>query len=365
MAPPILTPELAQEIAGETSTIIGLNVLITDRDGTVIGSGDPSRIGTVHEASLDVLATLEATTHTTEQARGLRGVLPGITLPIVHDGVAVGTVGLTGPPRRVRQFGLVVRRQTEILLEESILLRSRLLREQALTGLVRDLALFDPDVVDPAAIDARASELGLDLRVSRVVLLVVAEPLRGPAQRTVREVFHGQLDVMAEMAAGRLAVLHHGDAVTAAERLLALLRQRHDLSARIGVGTAATGVAGLHESYVDASEAVRLGERGPGVFPIDRLRTKQLLASTGRHARDRFTTALLGGLPADPQWPVLRETLLAWGDCGFNLVRTATALHVHRNTLLYRLDKLTRLSGRPVREPAEAIALYLACHLTD
>ncbi|HEV7626879.1 MAG TPA: sugar diacid recognition domain-containing protein, partial [Streptomyces sp.] len=160
---PILTPELAQEIAGETSAIIGLNVLITDRDGTVIGSGDTARVGTEHEASFEVLQTLRPRTHTAEEAAGLRGVRPGITLPIVLDGVPVGTVGLTGAPRRVRQFGLVVQRQTEILLQESVLLRYRLVRERAREDLLRDVAFFDPDSVDPAVIVARAAELGVDL----------------------------------------------------------------------------------------------------------------------------------------------------------------------------------------------------------
>lgn len=43
------------------------------------------------------------------------------------------------------------------------------------------------------------------------------------------------------------------------------------------------------------------------------------------------------------------------------LVRAATTLHVHRNTLVYRLGKITQLTGRPVRDYPAAIALYLAC----
>lgn len=45
-------------------------------------------------------------------------------------------------------------------------------------------------------------------------------------------------------------------------------------------------------------------------------------------------------------------------------MRVAERLHIHRNTLLYRLEKIGKLSGRQVREPAQAIEMYLAC-LTD
>lgn len=39
-------------------------------------------------------------------------------------------------------------------------------------------------------------------------------------------------------------------------------------------------------------------------------------------------------------------------------------IRIHRNTLLYRLEKIAKLSGKRVREPAQAIEMYLAC-LTD
>src|ERR1700750_1113778 len=78
----VLTPALAQEIAGDTSAIIGLNIIITDAAGIVIGSGDQSRVGTFHEASVEVVETQSAAAHTAEQARRLVGVRPGMTLPI-------------------------------------------------------------------------------------------------------------------------------------------------------------------------------------------------------------------------------------------------------------------------------------------
>ncbi|MGW6400690.1 helix-turn-helix domain-containing protein [Streptomyces sp. NPDC055134] len=81
------------------------------------------------------------------------------------------------------------------------------------------------------------------------------------------------------------------------------------------------------------------------------------LASVPPQARSRFREAVLGTLPEAPDWPQLRKTLIAWAEGGFSLVGAARLLHIHRNTLLYRLDKIPRLSGRPVREPAEGIAL--------
>lgn len=375
--PTILTPELAQQIAGETSAIIGLNVLITDTAGTVIGSGDTGRVGSFHEASVEVVHTLQPAAHTPAQARLLRGVLPGTTLPIVLDGKAVGTVGITGSPEVVRRFGLVVKRQTEILLQESLLLRSRLLRERALEDLFRDIAYFDAEVVGPEFVTFRAAELGYDLALPRRAVLVdvagsVESAVRSALLRTVRAAFGDAQDVAGSLA-GHVVVMHRvpaervgGTAPDLRERcatVVAELGERHGLAARVGVGGTATSVAGLRESYEDAISALRLGAifGGGPVHAIEDVRTGQLLATVPQRVRTRFTGALAGQLRAQPDWPVLRETTIAWCESGFNLVRAAAALHIHRNTLIYRLDKISRFTGESVREPRAAVALYLAC----
>jgi carbohydrate diacid regulator len=377
-----LTPALAQEIAGETSAISGLNVLITDREAMVIGSGDTARVGTVHEASVEVLRTLQPATHSAAQARTLRGVRPGITLPIMLDSVAVGTVGLTGSPARVRRFGRMVQRQTEILLRESVLLRTRMLRERALQDLVQDIAFFDADVLSPAAIEARAAELGLNPRLPRAVIVVEVRAPEATADRrrtstprtsplhTLREAFPNSQDAVAEMTAGSLAVLHssspadQADLVRHCDQLVALMRERHGLRARVGFGQPASDINGLHESYADAVTALRLGadaEKGSRVFPVTTLRTQQLLGAASHHARTRFVEIELGRVRNEPDWPALRDTVIAWCESGFNLVRAAARLRIHRNTLIYRLDKITRLAGRPVRDPVDAIEMYLGC----
>ncbi|WP_190067965.1 CdaR family transcriptional regulator [Streptomyces lanatus] len=365
----VLTPELAQEIACDIGRITGFNVLITDREAVVIGCGDTGRLGTVHEASYEVLRTRQPATHTREQARRMHGVLSGMSLPITVGAEAVGTVCLTGDPDEVRRFGLVVRRQTEILLEEAVLLRSRLLHERAVDDCVRDIALYDPEVVDAETVEARLAELGVDPRIPRtaVVLEVRAGGVsRMSLLRTVREVFGAAQDVAGELAAGRYAVLRAGTEGLA-ERCRALVERlggQRAAEARAGIGEPGRGVAGLHASYRDAALALRAGPRlepDGRVFAVADLRVPQLVASVVRQERARYAAAVLAGLREREDWPVLRETLIAWAEGGFQLVRTAERLGIHRNTLLYRLTKIEELSGRGVREPRTAMAMYLAC----
>ena len=390
----MLTPALAQEIAGSTSDIIGFNVLITDRDGTVIGSGDRNRVGSFHEASVEVMHTLLPATHSAAEARSLRGVRPGITLPIVLAGTALGTVGITGSPGQVRRFGLVVKRQTEILLQESLLQRSRLLRERALEDLVRDIAYLDPEVDEPDLIAYRAGELGYDLAVPRVAVVIELAGSAGQdgagarleLLQTIRITFAPAHDIVAAMSSERFVALHRMLSTGNPDQLRQMCRatveniaRRNARSAAVGIGDPGTTVVELHDSCHDANVALRLGAQlgaqlagrlagrgdpAPRIDAIDSLRIHQLLAAVGQRPRTRLVQALAADLRSQSDWPVLRQTLIAWCESGFNLVRASAALHIHRNTLVYRLHKIAQLTGVPARDYRTTLALYLAC-LTD
>src|SRR5258708_17284223 len=112
----VLTPELAGEIADETTRMLGHNVLITDENAQVIGSGDVSRVGTIHEASVAVVKSGVAASHNAAEAAALGGVRPGITMPIVLDGAVVGTAGITRSTAQVVRPCRLVRAPPQILL---------------------------------------------------------------------------------------------------------------------------------------------------------------------------------------------------------------------------------------------------------
>ena len=120
----------------------------------------------------------------------------------------------------------------------------------------------------------------------------------------------------------------------------------------------------MREAYADAGDALRLGKEcgvGGAAYLIDELRGHQVLAAVGHRARARLLGLVAGELATHADWLELRGTLIAWCESGFNLVRTAGTLHIHRNTLIYRLEKVERLTGQPWRDHRATLTLYLAC----
>ncbi|WP_268933016.1 PucR family transcriptional regulator [Streptomyces albidus (ex Kaewkla and Franco 2022)] len=271
-----------------------------------------------------------------------------------------------------------------------------MVHERVVDDFVRDIALYDPAIVDAHALESRAAELGLAPALPRTaVLLRVREtgrqetgvrdsgergagaasrpPARRlPVLRTIRGVFRGGQDVAGETATGRFTVLTATSGGQPAllrrcENLLGLLHERHGwrctwLSAnRARARRECTPPAVTRPRRCTSAPPSPRGER---IFTITELRVPQLVASVSGTARHRYADSVLRELHHHADWPVLRATLIGWAEGGFSLLRAAERLHVHRNTLIYRLDKITRLSGTDVREPTRALAMYLAC-VTD
>jgi carbohydrate diacid regulator len=389
----MLTPELAQEIAASITAAIGFNVLVTDRLGRVIGSADPARVGTLHEASVAVVRRRMEAWHDPEAARRLSGVRPGITLPLKLGQEVVGTVGITGDPEVVRPFGEIVRRQTEIILRQTTLLRLELRRERAVEQLVADIASYQEGVVDAEPLRTRAGELGFVVDLPRAAVVIAVDlPSATPAPETavdtdprqvpVRlagEVFQAAGDLIAPVGAAAVAVL--ADLVPRggpersiqvlhqlASTLIRRIEQRLGVRSWAGIGASASGLAELPRSYHEAWSALRIGRRMlPGVHVHDArdFRVWDLLLGVAPRQRHDFRRAMLGTLVAQRGWPELRRTLIALVEHGLRLTETAEALHIHRNTLLYRLKRLSVAVGADARAPRVAIALYLACLLEE
>ncbi len=366
----MLSPVLAQQIAGETTEAIGLQRDHHRRRGIVIGSGDEDRSAASTRRPSSVLGSRESAWHTPDQARALRGRPPG------HHAAAADRrtrpSGRWGSPVRrgqVRRFGVVVRRQTEILLQESALLRSRLLRERALEQLVAEIAQFDPTVVEERVLQEEARMLGFTLPHPRRFLLVDLDTATVGAEllRVLRTGFRHPEDLVAVHSATRCAVL-----ADAASRTLAdvehlaehAVAQLVDLvgGATVAVSEPAETPTEMRDACRDAEDTLRFGRLAHPTSQVLLTRDLRLLQALGglpRRTRLRLVDGELGALGTAERQD-LGATIVAWCESGFSLVGAAATLHVHRNTLVYRLEKIERLLGRPWRDHRAMLSAYVA-----
>ncbi|MDD3641059.1 MAG: helix-turn-helix domain-containing protein, partial [Atribacterota bacterium] len=58
--------------------------------------------------------------------------------------------------------------------------------------------------------------------------------------------------------------------------------------------------------------------------------------------------------------PVLWETLQAFFENNLSITKTAKNIYIHRNTLIYRLGKIHKLTGLNPQKFDQALLLYIA-----
>lgn len=124
-------------------------------------------------------------------------------------------------------------------------------------------------------------------------------------------------------------------------------------------------LGGLARSYEDAQAALslgcRFGDRNQ-VHCLDRLGIAALIGIADEQTKIELATYLLSPLEHEVE---LIATLEAFFGSNLSPSATANQLSIHRNTLSYRLDKITSLTGLDPRSFDDAVQIRLALLLRN
>ncbi|MFO7169847.1 MAG: helix-turn-helix domain-containing protein [Chloroflexota bacterium] len=244
--------------------------------------------------------------------------------------------------------------------------------EERLRGDFVQTVLAGPPA-DSEALLQRGRELGYDLRQPHVALLASVNDQEETSR--VAAVVNAALSSMGvgaptmRRADGVLCFLPLAERGRRAHEVAEQLRAR--LAADIpgivlAIGREAPTVSAWPRSLREAEQALRIGRQlfdNRRVLSFSDLGVYRLLILL-RESPElwefyRATLAALADYDRD-QKAELIKTLEAFFDNLGNLAQTAVALHVHRNTLLYRLERVKQISGLDLEDPEDRLALWLA-----
>jgi len=219
-------------------------------------------------------------------------------------------------------------------------------QEQAVKAALLEEALEPVAARDLPPLAARAAAFGIDF-AEPVRLLVV----RGGGHR----------DLVARLDARRIAhlVQHRDDSLMALVQgedaeVLAALAELGD--AAIGIGRTIGAIADVRHSLRDAELAVAHSRSGIvrfedfdlGTFMVSEIPPDRLGPKVDE---------ILSVLRANPP---LHEALRAYFDHDLDIAATAASLHMHRNSLRYRLARVEQVLGRSLKQPSTVAAVYIA-----
>jgi hypothetical protein len=136
----------------------------------------------------------------------------------------------------------------------------------------------------------------------------------------------------------------------------------------VGLSGWQPGLAGIALAYTEAKAAAQLAA-GTGLtgraVALDEVLIDHIARSTPHVSRilDETLHPLFEYDRA--HHTALVPTVRAYVDAGFNLTKSAEVLHVHPNTVLYRLRRVKELSGRDPHNPDDLLILFLALKLAE
>lgn len=154
---------------------------------------------------------------------------------------------------------------------------------------------------------------------------------------------------------------------TLCERIIQRAKQAvPGLRIHAGIGSISSSLMVFSHSYRQAEEALRLALRTPTQerihhyqdFVVHRLLEQNIsLAEMTQFFKETLEPLALYDQKSGG---VLMETLEAWIENHCNIVQTAKALYTHRNTVVYRMERIASLLHTDIKNPEELLKFQLA-----
>ena len=131
----------------------------------------------------------------------------------------------------------------------------------------------------------------------------------------------------------------------------------------IGIGTPVTGIKDLARSFKEAQVALEVGkvfDTERAIVSYDKLGIARLIYQLPTTLCDMFLKEVFkrGSIESLDQETLF--TIQRFFENNLNVSETSRKLFVHRNTLVYRLEKIKKLTGLDLREFEDAIIFKVA-----
>jgi DNA-binding PucR family transcriptional regulator len=129
----------------------------------------------------------------------------------------------------------------------------------------------------------------------------------------------------------------------------------------VSYGNKIHDVKNVRKAYEEAKECLLLGKKfdiKQETFSYNKMLFEKIVYNIDdrvkQELKDKFSSKLS---LFDSE---LINTIEEFVDCGLNISDAARKLYVHRNTLIYRLDKIYKETGFDIREFKEATVFIIA-----
>ena len=361
----MISPETAQKIVDAIMELIGnRSVNVMNQQGVILASGEKDRVGDRHKGALDAIRLGRTVEITQDQQWQYPGSRPGVNMPIVIDGETVGAVGILGNPEEVRGFANLVRVCVQLIIEQAMLNQKTQMERELRVNLIHRL-IRHPDDFSSAEMREEFLLLNLDSTVCRraAVLQLSQPPRETPGlveclEKVEKHLLRQGLVIPGEDLYGMIRQeyvvfrpWHTGADPSDSsylQRVCRSLKEHLDMDVKGALGGIYpdAGASGYAWSYNEAARLCDIYSGGIHNLSTVSARVDSLIHCIPPDEVGRMLGEIRRRLFEHEQgdgW--VRETISAYFAAGMNIQKAAESIHIHKNTMVYRMKRLTELAG--------------------
>lgn len=330
---------------------------VIDENDTIIACSDPDKTGT--------RSKLYAAFPRAAESEG----------EFVRDGVTYKPFGNGGAGNRpeyavfVQGSDAVALARADLISVSLSLMKQHYNEKYDRVNFVKNILL---DNVLPGDIAIKAKELSFNADMHRVAFLInITAAGDVSAFEIVQNLFPDKnKDFVFNISENDIVLVKELKNITETKALEKLaysisdtLSSEHTKKVNVGIGSPVTGIKELARSFKEAQTAIEVGK----VFDTDKniisytsLGIARLVYHLPTQLCETFLTEVFKKGSIESLDAETLYTIQKFFENNLNVSETSRKLFVHRNTLVYRLDKINKLTGLDLREFEDAIVFKIA-----
>ncbi len=368
-----ISNRVAQSIVDEIGEEINEHVNLMDNQGKIIASTDESRIGNLHEGARRIIEEKLPELYITSEM-ATRTTRKGTNLPVIVGGEIVGVVGITGERERVVPYGNIVRKITEIMIEDSLRRDAKRYDQRMKNRFIEEWFQLSPQSYSRRFI-ARGKNLQIDItRSYRVVVFhfedyqSLLDTLEG--QKLIEEM---EATVRRRMALedgpylrepdNQFCLYPHCDTVTLKEKvesLIETIQAEFNQVMVAGLDGNSGDKSNIHQARIEAEKALSMGILSrEKVTCYDELDIELFLEEISKETMETYLEKFLSQIPK-VKWAENMRIIENYFKYEGSLAKMSESLFMHKNTLQYKLKRLAEYTGKDIRKLSHAPAYYMA-----
>lgn len=355
------TGEIFTSLVQEINHLINEDVIITNEDGTIVASTDPSRLDYFHEGAFLAMKQRKTISMTNELSKTLQGVRKGIVLPIIIENKPFGVLGITGEPEKVESYGQIIQKMAELFIKGTI---DQMTQEKMARNL--ELFVFDwiNDILPVPLLKERATFFNIQLNAYSQVISFHFPFTTGDLSYKDILVLRTNWDqkkfaIFVRWGQGKLLIIdrkyNRNNLKIKLKNFLKILQHQIGTKVFAGVGQSSE-YKNLSRSFEQAERACFIAGKEKQIVFEEELKFEMIQHEIHKEIKAKFIERTIGPLLEDE---TILKTLSSWLDHNMSITQTAEALHIHKNTLYYRLEKIESLTKLNVRKIDDLVLFYI------